>query len=141
MEIAYILISLVIGGLIAGAVVWFLLKQKPEAPNNDLSPLLLLQNQINDLITRVDEKMGSSNRDMQEAVRHQFSESQKLIKDITEKVTKVEESSRQVFTVAEGLRNLEKILKHQKQRGNLGEAGLELILSNILSPTQFKMQY
>jgi DNA recombination protein RmuC len=56
-------------------------------------------------------------------------------------VTQVSESSKQVFTVAESLKNLEKVLKHQKQRGNLGEASLELILSNILPPTAYKMQY
>ena len=32
-------------------------------------------------------------------------------------------------------------MKNQKQRGNLGESGLELILNNILPPTAFQMQY
>jgi DNA recombination protein RmuC len=54
-----------------------------------------------------------------------------------EKITKVEE----VLTITDQLSNLEKVLKHQKQRGNLGEASLELILSNILPPGAYKMQY
>jgi len=33
------------------------------------------------------------------------------------------------------------VLNNQKQRGNLGEAGLELILTNVLPPGAFKMQY
>jgi DNA recombination protein RmuC len=45
------------------------------------------------------------------------------------------------MTIAEQLASLEKTLKHQKQRGNLGEASLELILSNILPPGAYKMQY
>jgi DNA recombination protein RmuC len=53
----------------------------------------------------------------------------------------VSESTKQVFTIADQLQNLEKVLKNQKQRGNLGEAGLELILSNILPPTEYKLQY
>lgn len=142
MEIILVgLLALVVGGLVSAVVLWFVFnKNKPVENNNDQS-FVLLQNQLNELVRTVDEKMGLSSKDMQEVVRHQFSESQKLIKDITEKVTKVEESSRQVFTVAEALQNLEKVLKHQKQRGNLGEAGLELILSNVLAQNQFKMQY
>ena len=46
-----------------------------------------------------------------------------------------------MFTIAEQLNNLEKVLKNQKQRGNLGEASLELVMSNILPPTAYKMQY
>jgi DNA recombination protein RmuC len=44
-------------------------------------------------------------------------------------------------TIAESLQNLEKVLKHQKQRGNLGEQVLEMTLSNILPPGSYKMQY
>jgi len=39
------------------------------------------------------------------------------------------------------LSNLEKVLTSQKQRGNLGEAGLQLVLENILPPTAFALQY
>ncbi|MEX0918711.1 MAG: DNA recombination protein RmuC [Candidatus Paceibacterota bacterium] len=140
-----ITVSLIIGAALAALLAYIFLAGRhsngsatPTEPNRDF---FLLQDQIRQLIKTVDDKLGSSNKEMQEAVRHQFGESQKLIRDITEKVTKVEESSRQVFTVAEALQNLEKVLKHQKQRGNLGEAGLELILSNVLPPGQYKMQY
>jgi DNA recombination protein RmuC len=46
-----------------------------------------------------------------------------------------------VLTITDQLKNLEKVLTHQKQRGNLGEAALELILSNMLPPTAYKLQY
>jgi len=51
------------------------------------------------------------------------------------------ETSKQVLGIADGLKNLEKVLTHQKQRGALGEASLELILSNILPPTAYSLQY
>ncbi len=138
-----VIVSVGVGVGLAGLFFYFFIFSKRESEASEASgqSFLLLQNQIGSLIKTVDEKLGHSHRDMQEVVRHQFSESQKLIQDITEKVTKVEESSKQVFTVAEALQNLEKVLKHQKQRGNLGEAGLELILSNVLAPSQYKMQY
>jgi len=135
-----LLIIFLLTGL-SGVLVFLLWSRGSEKGPDPSQSFVLLQNQLNELVKTVDDKMGHSSRDMQAVVREQFNQSQKLITEITEKVTRVEESSRQVFTVAEALQNLEKVLKHQKQRGNLGEAGLELILSNILAPSQFKMQY
>ncbi len=108
--------------------------------------------QLNEHFRNIDAKLSNQERSMGEAVRHQFSESQNLIRtvneqlnknliDVTREITETKEASKQVMTIAEQLQNLEKVLKHQKQRGNLGEASLELILSNILPPGTYKMQY
>lgn len=149
----YIVIGLVLGA----GVVFFVLRSKQndgeQARVQDT--FILLQNQIEMLATRfenniraLDGKLHESNRDVQTQVHRQFGESQKLIKEITdkvgevrEKVAEVKEANKQVFTIAEQLQNLEKVLKHQKQRGNLGEASLELILSNVLPPSSYTMQY
>lgn len=136
--------------LMVAGLFWLLFRGHRREDNKD--GLVLLQNQFNDLLRTLDSKLTESRKDMQEAVRMQFSESQKLIKEINEEVnknlvevtreqTKTNEATRQFMTIAEQLANLEKVLKHQKQRGNLGEASLELILSNILPPDAFKMQY
>jgi DNA recombination protein RmuC len=89
---------------------------------------------------------------MSDTVSSQFDRSQKLIQEIdkkfneqltgvTKEFTSFNEKTTQIFNITGQLQNLEKVLKHQKQRGNLGEASLELILSNILPPTAYKMQY
>lgn len=141
---------LIIG--IAILVAMYLIWKKISSPEKDSQKnsdsFLLLQNQINQIVKTIDEKLGESRREMTNAVQTQFSESQKLIKnvlessrDITAKVSQVQESSKQVFSLAEQLQNLEKVLKNQKQRGNLGEMGLELVLSNILSADTYKIQY
>jgi DNA recombination protein RmuC len=65
----------------------------------------------------------------------------KSLVDVAREQTKTNEATRQFITIAEKLGDLEKTLKHQKQRGNWGEASLELILSNTLAPGQYKMQY
>jgi len=116
------------------------------------SPAALIQQQLQEMQRTMDAKLGETNRQMNESVREQFYSSQRLIKEINEQVSKqmieatkgvseVKESSKQVFSIAEQLQNLEKTLKNQKQRGNLGEASLELILSNILPPTGYRMQH
>ncbi len=144
----------IILGVLAGAgVVWFILRlQQPAEKSEDTQGLLLIQQQMAELTKQLDSKLTESRRDMTDAVRTQFSESQKLLREINEQMnrslvdvareqTKTNESTTRFMAIAEQLANLEKVLKHQKQRGNLGEASLELILSNILPPGAYKMQH
>ena len=149
------MILILIIGLAAGIAVAYFFARKnatPEKNDNDSQSLLLLQQSMAELSRALDSKLTESRRDMQDAVRTQFSESQKLLKDINEQMnkslidvareqTKTNEATRQFMTIAEQLANLEKTLKHQKQRGNWGEASLELVLSNTLAPGQYQMQY
>ncbi len=132
------------------AMLFFFLRGSGKEENVD--SLLLLQNQLQDLSRSVEAKLGEGTSRMFESMKTQFGESQRLAVDIRDLVhrqltevargvAETKESTKQVFTIAEQLQNLEKVLKNQKQRGNLGEAGLELILSNILPPDRFKMQY
>lgn len=145
-----ILAGLVLGALIALGLMHVFNKRRVDdevpAPQND--SLLLIQNQINnfqsqigEFMKMVDTRIGESSKEMQQATHVQFGESQKLIREVTEQIASVRESNKQVFNIAEQLHSLEKVLKHQKQRGNLGEAVLDLILSNILPPTAYKLQY
>jgi DNA recombination protein RmuC len=118
----------------------------------DIQGLVLLQNQVQELTRAVDQKLGEGTERMFQSIQAQFGESQRLVKNIEERVSsqllevtrgvaQTQESTKQVFTIAEQLKNLEKVLKNQKQRGNLGEASLELILSNVLPPGQYVPQY
>lgn len=159
-SITLILIGLIIGAIVAFIIVTIVRKQnEPEHESPQGDALLLIQNQLGnfqaqlgDFMKTVDAKVGSSNKEMQQAVHLQFSESQKLIREINEnmeknltnvakEMTSANETSKQVLTITDQLKNLEKVLTHQKQRGNLGEAALELILSNILPPTAYKLQH
>ena len=118
----------------------------------DTQSFLLLQQQLQDLTRSMESKLGEGTTRMFEGMKTQFDQSQSLMSNITDRVSQqllevmkgvseTKESTKQVFTLAEQLQNLEKVLKHQKQRGNLGERSLELILSNVLPPGTYKMQY
>jgi len=100
-----------------------------EPKEEDQSMSLLLQ-QVNESGRTVDAKIQEIGEQMT-----------RRLMDVTKSMTESTEASKQVFTIADQLKNLEQILKHQKQRGNLGEASLELILGNILPPTAYTMQY
>lgn len=97
----------------------------------------LLQNQLNELNRTLDLKVGESSR----AIREQFGASAKIIRDVTERLTKLDETNRQVIGFADQLRNLQDILKNPKQRGILGEFYLETLLKNAFTPKQYEMQY
>lgn len=159
MEIIFILlIIMLLGG--NGVMLYLLMRPKSVAGSETM---LLMQQQLQELARTMDTRLSETNRTMQEGSRSQFSESQKLMQSISRDVgdqikyiqesigekllhvqrgvSEVSESSKQVFTVAEQLQNLEKVLKHQKQRGNLGEASLQLALENLLPAGSYHLQH
>ncbi|MEX0934819.1 MAG: DNA recombination protein RmuC [Candidatus Paceibacterota bacterium] len=118
--------------ILLGAVLWRL---------SSVGGGSFVQKEIQDLRRTVDEKLGQSHDIVASSVEKQFKESQKLIQNITKELEGVKKTNEQVFSITESLGNLEKVLKHQKQRGNLGERGLKLILENILPPNAFSTQF
>lgn len=145
----YVLIALFVGA----GIVWFVVgRKREEAEGVQNKETMLLLQQLNEMNKLLDARLSESRKEMTDAVRVQFSESQRLLREINEQMnkslvdvareqTKTNEATTRFMSIAEQLASLEKTLKHQKQRGNLGEASLELILSNILPPGTYKMQH
>ena len=75
------------------------------------------------------------------SLQKQFAESSKIIKDVTAELAKIKNTNEQVLSFANQMKSLEKILNNPKQRGIFGEIQLENLLSNVLPPEIFKMQY
>ncbi|MCX6717792.1 MAG: DNA recombination protein RmuC [Candidatus Taylorbacteria bacterium] len=122
-------------------VVVLLKKNSKDNKGEDGVGLKLILEQINELNRTMDTKMTENTRHMNESVKNQFSESAKLIKDVTQGLTKLDETNKQVVSFADQLQSLQDILKNPKHRGILGEYYLETLLQNVLAPTQYKMQY
>ncbi|MDO8486394.1 MAG: DNA recombination protein RmuC [Candidatus Staskawiczbacteria bacterium] len=133
MDVTTILLSIITIGL---AVAIFLLLKKNSEKKGDNS-LLMLQQQINQVSQVLDSKLSESNKNLQQ----QFSQSAKIIRDVTEKLTRLDETNRQVVGFADQLQGLQDILKNPKQRGILGEYYLETVLKNVLPPSSYQMQY
>jgi DNA recombination protein RmuC len=96
---------------------------------------------VGDLTRTVDTKINESSKNVQDSMRSQLSESAKLIREVTQGLTKLDETNRQVVSFADQLQNLQDILKNPKHRGILGEYYLETLLKNVLAPGQYQMQY
>ena len=133
--------------------------QDLETSNDDEKLFLMLQQQIQGINQTMDAKFSQTvasqtqnQHHINKTIQDHFGQStkimqgitgqsHKMIAEITEKLTSLDKTNQQVINFSEQLNNLEKVLRHQKQRGNLGEAGLQLVLENILPPTAFSMQY
>ncbi|MCL5006600.1 MAG: DNA recombination protein RmuC [Patescibacteria group bacterium] len=121
-------------GLIVAAAFYalFLRRKEPEGES-----LLLIQNQINEISRMMDSRLG----DLSKISQTQLSESSKIVREVTEKLTRLDETNRQVIGFADQLRGLQDILKNPKQRGVLGEYYLETVLGNVLPPGSFELQH
>ena len=137
-NIVGILVAFVIGGFIA-YLVFSKKKENIEEKKDDIG-LQLILTQLNELARTVDNKIGESHKQVNESLKFHSSESNKIIRDVTEKLTRLDETNKQVISFADQLQSLENILKNPKQRGILGEYYLETVLKNVLPPGSYQMQ-
>ncbi|KKQ62055.1 MAG: hypothetical protein US81_C0002G0028 [Parcubacteria group bacterium GW2011_GWE2_38_18] len=131
-----------------------LLLRKKEAPVESekmgalMERLAHLSEQNSDLRLVMDRKLSETHQAHQEQFGHTTKiiqgitgQSAKLIAEVTEKLTKLDETNKQVVNFSAQLQNLQDILKNPKQRGVLGEYFLEETLKNVLPPNSYQMQY
>jgi DNA recombination protein RmuC len=100
-----------------------------------------LNRTIVSLQTTLGDKLERNSAAMQSSVQKQLSESMKLVNDVSQRLTKLDETNRRVVDVADELKTLQNVLQNPKQRGVFGEYYLESVLANILPTKNFKMQY
>jgi DNA recombination protein RmuC len=130
----FVFLILGLGAVVAALII--LIKRFNKSKESDTA-LILLQNQINKINETLDLKLSESG----EVLQKQFSESSRLIKEITQELTKVGEGQKQVFDLAKQLEQLQDILKNPKHRGILGEYYLEVTLKNFLPANAYQLQY
>lgn len=120
----------------------------PKQPAPDTNSALLIKEDLTKLssdITKLkdglqqqmSDQLGASNKQMVT----QFEASAKIIKDVTEKLTELDRTNKNVGDIATELKMLQNVLQNPKQRGVLGEYYLEQILKNVLPPGSFELQY
>lgn len=135
-------------GLLNIILLVFLLR-RPSASSD--SSLLLKQDMTNlsesvdklkdTLGTQINERIDRNNEQMQKSMMNQFKESSKIVADVTQRLTKLDETNRRVVDVADELKTLQNVLQNPKQRGVLGEYYLGQVLENVMPPDRFQLQY
>lgn len=155
-----IILGLVLAAMAVGGIIFFINKKFEElkSPQDDSAQKLMLQ-VMSDLRKEVSEGHGKNRQELEaklnqmtlllkqqhtsttDTVQTQLKQSAAIIEDVTKKLGSLENTNRQVVGFAEQMKSLENILKNPKQRGILGEYFLETLLSNVLAPGQYEMQY
>lgn len=104
--------------------------------------------EVQDRLDRVQDSLSKNLMQSQSTMQEQFKQAsesdarmRKTIQEITQALTEVKSTNKQVLDFSTQLQNLQNILKNPKQRGVLGEYWLETLLSNVLPIDSYKMQY
>ncbi|HPW34786.1 MAG TPA: DNA recombination protein RmuC, partial [Candidatus Paceibacterota bacterium] len=103
----FIIILILVLAIFLGALYFFLKKFIKKEDKSQDAGMLMLQNQLNEMSRVMDSKLGET----QKVTLHQFQESAKIIRDVTERLTKLDETNKQVINFADQLKNLQDILK------------------------------
>lgn len=131
-------------GIAAILALGYQIYRKLNVPKQEDQSMVMLQKQL----FEIEKSLKAQDKTVSDNLRQQFAASSKIIKDVmqsvqgvTEKLTKLDATNKQIVGFAEQMKSLENILKNPKQRGILGEIFLDKLLSNVLPPASFKMQY
>lgn len=140
------LIAVIVLGLAVLVLAALLIKNAQKPADSD-SALLLKQDlvAINEQMLALREGLqGHLTQRLdknQESMSKQLAASAQLIKDVTERLTKLDDTNKRVVDVADELKQLQSVLQNPKQRGVLGEFYLEQILQNLLPPGSYLLQH
>lgn len=140
---------IILGVLNAGLLLFLITKKQAKTDDGAAQMLKADLNELNkgvlelkdSLNERIAEKLDKSQKHMSESIQRQFEQSSKIITDITQRLTKLDETNKRVVDVADELKSLQNVLQNPKQRGVLGEFYLKQILENMLPPGTFELQY
>lgn len=144
--------EIAIAGLVVLNIVFvFLLFRSRNTAGDDQAAGLIKQDitALSESVTKLKDSLGvqindrldRNNEQMQKSMMAQFKESTKIVQDVTQRLTKLDETNKRVVDVADELKTLQNVLQNPKQRGVLGEYYLGQVLENVMPPDRFQLQY
>ncbi len=142
MHATLITLALISFGSLALAL--FALLRRPPVNDNANASLQLLQSQVAQLSQQLNERMKETSSTLsstQAAVGQRLDNATAMVGLIERKLGQLEESSKQIFALGEGLQELRDVLKSPKLRGNMGEYFLEDLLRQILPQEHYSTQH
>jgi DNA recombination protein RmuC len=145
------LIAVILLGVTAVVLFSLLVLQSKSKRGSSDAALLIkqdltqLSNDIGKLKEGLQEQLGErfekNQAMMMNSLQKQFSESSKIITEVTKNLTELKESNKQVMNITDELKVLQNVLGNPKQRGVLGEYLLNQLLENVLPPDRFELQH
>ena len=133
----YLFILIILTGSLFG--LYFLIKKQIE--NNSHESKKEIESKLDSLVDAFKLESAKNLADQIKDSKQDQKNMSDTLENVTKELQKIKGTNEQVLTFANQMKTLEKILGNQKQRGIFGEIQLENLLSNVLPPELFKMQY
>ncbi|OGS46264.1 MAG: hypothetical protein A2539_02740 [Elusimicrobia bacterium RIFOXYD2_FULL_34_15] len=96
-----------------------------------------LTEQVNKQLSSVSDQLLNS----QKSVGERLDNAAKVVSDVNKSIGQLSEATKRVFEVGHDIASLQEILRAPKLRGNIGEFFLGDLLSQILPPKFYELQY
>ncbi len=139
------IVTVVLLGANVLLVAYLIMRSQAKKPDEGSTMLQQNLNHLADNVTKlqtqltqqIDTKLDKN----QASMTQQLQSSAKLVQNVTERLTKLDDTNKRVIDVADELKQLQNVLQNPKQRGVLGEFYLEQILQNLLPPSSYSLQH
>lgn len=115
-----------------------MLQQRIDSLNGQmLQQLNALTQQVNERLRENTETVLNTNK----TVGDRLDNAARVVNDVNKRLGQLDEANKHIYEVGKDIASLQEILKAPKLRGGLGELFLGDLLSQILPPSNFTLQY
>jgi len=115
--------------------------QISEGLNQNISLLTEQQRVVNEQLRGITEQVNRQLLDSSGEISKRLDNAARVIGDVKRNIGELSEASKQIFEVGKNIATLQEILQPPKLRGGLGEQFLGELLSQVLPPQFFTLQY
>jgi DNA recombination protein RmuC len=115
--------------------------QMSDGLNKNISQLTEQQRAINEQLRGITEQVNRQLLDSSGEINKRLDNAARVIGDVQRNIGELSEASKQIFEVGKNIATLQEILQPPKLRGGLGEQFLGELLSQVLPPQFFTLQY
>ena len=115
--------------------------QMSDGLNKNISLLTEQQRAVNEQLRGITEQVNRQLLDSSGEISRRLDNAARVIGDVQKNIGELSEASKQIFEVGKNIATLQEILQPPKLRGGLGEQFLGELLSQVLPPQFFTLQY
>jgi DNA recombination protein RmuC len=115
--------------------------QMGDGLNKNILLLTEQQRAVNEQLRGITEQVNRQLLDSSGEISKRLDNAARVIGDVQKNIGELSEASRQIFEVGKNIATLQEILQPPKLRGGLGEQFLGELLSQVLPPQFFTLQY
>ena len=104
----------------------------------------VVQQQLSQITTQVNSQLQSVNQQLTSAtgqIGTRLDNAARVVGEVKQNLGELTKATQQVYEVGKNISSLQEILRAPKLRGSLGELFLGELLSQVLPPTHFTLQY